>query len=182
MARFFRFAFLFVVLFAFVSLFTFRPFVRLIYPLKFFETIEPEAEKRDLDPYLIVAMIQVESGFRPEVVSPKGAVGLMQIMPDTAEWIANQIELDFEIEQLKDPEINIKLGTWYLYYLNNQFPSLLTALAAYNGGQGNVRQWLQDNRWDGRLETIENIPFHETREYVRRVLVSWEFYRSLYQE
>jgi len=72
------------------------------------------------------------------------------------------------------------LGCWYLAYLRKQFPSFAAALAAYNGGQGNVRQWLSEQIWDGRYETVHNIPFGETRSYMRKVTYTWSIYKKIY--
>lgn len=180
MARFFRFVILFSLLVALLSFISFNPIIRLFYPIHYRDIIGQNATERELDPFLIAAVIQVESGFRPTARSPKGAIGLMQLMPETGNWVATQLRLDGASLDLTDPEINIKLGSWYLKYLNQQFVTILPALAAYNGGQGNVRQWLDSGKWDGHFESIADIPFYETRAYVGKVIHTWQFLQRIY--
>jgi len=111
------------------------------------EEIEAYSEIYGLDPYLVAAIIKTESGFDKDIVSSMGAVGLMQIMPSTGEWIARQLNIEnFSIEMLKNEDVNIEMGCWYLNYLKNQLKYTNEMLAAYNGGIGNVCKWLQDPR------------------------------------
>jgi soluble lytic murein transglycosylase len=123
----------------------------------------------------------VESKYYPNAVSKKGARGLMQIMPRTGEWVAQQLDLEgFHPDYLFDPEINIKIGTWYLSYLMKQFNGDLTlVLAAYNGGQGNVRDWLQQ-RNSNKENDLEDFPFRETRQYVIKINRVYRVYKRLY--
>lgn len=108
----------------------------------------------------------------------------MQIMPDTAFWIAKQKGIDnFDIDSLHDPEINIKLGCWYIADLSREYGgNLPLVIAAYNAGRGNVRGWISENVWDGDIKNIDNIPFPETRQYVRNVLKAYEAYKAIYRE
>lgn len=140
------------------------------------------AEENRLNPYLVAAVIRNESRFRPRAISAQGARGLMQIMPETGEWIAQQMKLqDYHPDKLYDPEYNIRLGCWYLANLHQEFGgSTVRALAAYNGGRSNVQKWLKNRQWTGERETLEQIPFSETREYVSRVLGDYELYRRIY--
>ena len=158
--------------------------LRIFYPIHFREKIERHARELDVDPMLITAIIRTESRFRPQVVSNKGAVGLMQIMPDTGVWVAEQMgDIDFEADQLLDPDVNIRLGTWYVNSLQKQFGgNLPVVVAAYNAGRGNVRQWLDNGVWDGTREDAESIPFPETRKFVRLVLKDYDMYHRLYVE
>src|SRR5690606_13294848 len=112
----------------------------------------------------------------------KGALGLMQVMPETGAWVARQLSWpEFHPDMLYDPERNLTIGTWYLRHLANTFDgNLVVALAAYNAGQTRVQQWLAEQRWDGREETLADIPFGETRRYVRRVLDTMDTYIWLY--
>lgn len=153
-----------------------------LYPLKYKKTIFIEAKKYDLDPYLIAAVIYVESRFDPKAHSRSGACGLMQVMPETGKWIAEKINLtDFQEDALYDPEINIKIGCWYLNNLKEQFPdNLLLVLAAYNGGHSNVNDWLEKEVWNGEWKKISQIPFPETRSYVRDVALTYKRYRQFY--
>lgn len=158
------------------------PLWRIIYPWPYREVVERYAEANGLDPYLVAAVIRVESSFRPSAVSPKGARGLMQIMPATGAWIAGEMNLaDFHPDRLFEVELNIRMGTWYLRHLSEQFGrDLEVALAAYNGGRGNVKNWLAQGIWSGRSSDIARIPFPETRNYVLRVLRMHAIYRELY--
>ena len=124
------------------------------------------------DPALILAMIQTESRFRANAVSPKGAVGLMQVMPDTARWMAGRLDMgDFEDEKLYERAYNLQIGIAYMRYLRGQFPdSLPKAIASYNAGPARVRSWLDEGDWDGTVEGVEGIPYRETRNYVTKVL------------
>lgn len=158
-----------------------KPIMQRIYPLYFRDVIFEQAQQYDLDPYLIAALIQVESKWNIEAVSSKGATGLMQLMPETAAWISEQSGIHYQIDDLKDPVLNIMLGCWYLNYLRNHFLSLTAALAAYNGGQGNVQKWLAEKQWDGTYAAISDIPFRETRIYMQKVAYTWSIYQKVYQ-
>jgi len=107
----------------------------------------------------------------------------MQVMPETAEWIAQQIdEPSFSVEKLHDPDTNIRFGTWYLSSLQKEFcGNEVLMLAAYNAGRGNVHEWMDTYGWDMDFNDINQIPYQETREYVARVLKNKTKYRSLYQ-
>ena len=173
------FILVFLVLFTFV-VFGIKPMLQYIYPIRYADIIGESGMTLGIDPFLIAAMVQVESSFRPDVVSSKGAVGLMQIMPETAVWLGQQKGISVQVENLTNPEENIQLGTLYLDYLLKRFPTECSALAAYNGGQGNVRRWLEEGQWDGYFRSVSQIPFKETRTYVRRVIFTREFYRYIY--
>lgn len=159
------------------------PFVvRQIYPLRYQEIITQQADSLDVDPSLIAAIINVESHWRADAISPKGARGLMQLMPATADWAAEKTgNAGITSSQLLQPELNIELGTWYIADLLRQFDnSLVVALAAYNGGRGNVRNWLDAGIWNGSIQDIDRIPFGETKRYVQKVIRHYEVYKSLY--
>ncbi len=160
-----------------------RWFLRLVYPLAYEEVITETAAAYGLDPHLIFAMIKVESGFNSRAVSAKGASGLMQLMPETASWIARQRRLAYERKMLLEPKYNVDLGCWYLASLYAEFKGQTNlSLAAYNGGRGNVQRWLENRQWTGEHETISQIPFPETRRYVERVQAMARIYRRLYPE
>ena len=148
------------------------------YPVAYSEYIVKYAHEYDLDPYLVMAVIKVESNFVPEAESAYAA-GLMQLTEDTAEWNAKEMELkDYDY---KDPETNIRIGCHYLKYLIRKYENIDTALAAYNGGMGNVSKWLNDKRYSDDGVTLKYIPFSETRHYVKKVNESWQKYKELYQ-
>ena len=125
-------------------------------------------------------MIHTESRFDSEALSPAGAVGLMQITEETGEFIAKKLEItDFKVEDLKDPETNIKMGTYYLSYLQTMFEREETVLAAYNAGPNRVKTWLLDPAY-ATGDVLTNIPFQETKDYVDRVLLREKIYKILY--
>lgn len=156
-------------------------FLRGAFPMYYEDLISEVADIHDLDPMLLAAVIQVESGFRSEAVSQKGAVGLMQIMPDTAAWLGEQTSQSISAENLFDPSVNVALGAHYLKYLFDRFPTEYAALAAYNAGPTNARRWLEEGIWDGSYERTGQIPFVETRSYVRKVVIMRNLYSLLYQ-
>ncbi|PRX32648.1 soluble lytic murein transglycosylase [Orenia metallireducens] len=159
-----------------------KAILKIVYPLKHEEIILNEASKYYLDPYIIMAIIYVESKFKPEATSNKGARGLMQIMPATGTWIATMInDSSFCEDDLYNPEINIRYGAWYLAQLKKKFDdNMLVVLAAYNGGEGNVDRWLKENKWDGSWQGSDKIPFAETRSYIAKVTKVYSKYKYLY--
>lgn len=169
--------------FILLALFNMDNIARFYYPFPYREQINFYAAQYQLDPFLLAAMIKTESNFDKQAVSGKGARGLMQIMPETGLWVARQMNIpSFNVDQLFDPETSIKLGAWYLADLNREFHGdTVLVLAAYNGGRGNVNQWL-DTKQLQDTKVIEQIPFAETRHYVRKVLTYQLVYRYLYQE
>ena len=157
---------------------------RTMYPIKHSEYIEEYAYEYNLDPWLVVSVIWVESKFDEKATSSKDARGLMQITPETGKWISKNMKLDsFDSEQLYDPETNIKLGCWYLDSLKTQFNNELSvAIAAYNGGSGNVTKWLNDERYSHDKLKLKKIPFEETENYVERVFNTRERYKEIYKD
>jgi len=135
-------------------------------PLRHEDVIRQQAAAKRLDPALIAGVIYAESKFT-DATSPAGAQGLMQITPQTAEHIARLSgATTFELADLSNPDINIRYGAYYLRYLLDRYDgNLVLALAAYNGGPGNVDRWLAEGR-----TRVRDIPFPETREYVKRVI------------
>lgn len=156
-------------------------FWRMLYPLPYRDTIFANAQEAGIDPYLVMAVIRVESKFRPQAQSIRGAKGLMQLMPETARWVKGQMEEDFEEKLLFEVHYNTRIGCWYLASLIKGFDGKLhLALAAYNGGPSNVKQWLKDGTWSGEREDLSEIPFGETREFVEKVLNDYSTYRQIY--
>ncbi len=157
---------------------------RIFYPYPYQDLIVSEATKYHIDPFLVASIIKAESNYRPDARSVKGARGVMQIMPETGKWIASQIGMkNFREEDLDQPAFNIKLGCWYLASLYKEFQgNTVLVLAAYNGGRGNVKQWLAEKRWSGTKFELEQIPFPETRSYVNKVLKNYKIYRNLYEK
>ncbi|CAI6077854.1 lytic transglycosylase domain-containing protein [Cohnella sp. JJ-181] len=156
---------------------------KMVYPIQYQEEIQSNADRYAIDPRLIAAVIRVESNFEPDAVSPKGAIGIMQIMPDTAEWILKQEDFgSITTKQAGErADAGIRLGAWYLNELLRQFDGdMVKSLAAYNAGPGKVKQWIREGTWDGREETLEDIPYGETRRYVQKVLFYHKKYDELY--
>ena len=154
------------------------------YPVAYTDFIAQNAEKYDLDPYLVQSIIRCESSNDPNAVSRVGAVGLMQIMPDTGEWIGHKIdpELAYSLDMLNDPATNVEYGCWYLNFLGERFEGdWMEMIAAYNAGHGNVNDWLSDARFakDGKLVTI---PFEDTARYYENVMTAYENYTTLYPD
>lgn len=156
--------------------------LKYFYPIPHRELIFCYARVFDVDPYLVAAIIQVESRFYPDAESRVGARGLMQLMPETAEWAARQMKLpDYHPSQLYEPQRNIQIGTWYLSELLDEFDhNVVVTVAAYNAGRGNVKTWLAVGLWTGEYQAIDQIPFPETRKYVYRVMSDYYIYRKLY--
>lgn len=145
------------------------------------ELVEKYASKYGLQKSLVAAVIFQESGYRTDVVSNKGAMGLMQIMPDTGRWIAGKLDEDFKEENLLKPETNVKYGTWYLDYLISRYKNTSTALAAYNAGPGNVDDWMEE-QGISIGEELREIPFKETRNYVDSILRMRTVYEKMYAD
>jgi soluble lytic murein transglycosylase len=166
---------------AFAVPLTVRTALGRLYPVAYQPVVRQCAEQHGLDPFLVMAVIRAESRFRPEATSPQGARGLMQIMPETGQWAAEQIGVPYDPSYLYEPEYNIRLGCWYLAVLLQQFAGdPVLALAAYNGGLTNVNNWLDQQQWTGERHTLDQIPFAETRHYVAAVLRDQQRYRWLY--
>jgi soluble lytic murein transglycosylase len=157
-------------------------FWRLFYPFPHQELVSRYSRQFEVDPYLVAAIIRVESKFHSQAESQAGARGLMQIMPETARWAAEQMLIeDYDPDRLYEPEFNIRIGVWYLANLTHEFRgNIVLVVAAYNGGRGNVRQWLEDSRWSGDIRKLEEIPYPETRRYVQDVMFNYQMYKRIY--
>lgn len=159
---------------------------KFLYPFPYRSTVESYSSRWKVDKFLTVAVMKAESNFSEEAHSRSGAVGLMQIMPETAAWIAYQLgeppeQVADDIKNLRDPETNIRYGTWYLAELKAEFKGNdVLALAAYNAGRGNVHEWMEKNHWSENFSDADKIPYAETRDYVKRVLHCREKYSELY--
>jgi len=155
---------------------------RMRYPLVYEEHIRRYASEYEIDPFLAASVIWVESKFVPDAVSGKDARGLMQIIPSTGKWAAEKMGLsDYQENHLFEPEINIKIGCWYLSFLASQFPdNMELVIAAYNAGIGNVKKWLQNREYSSDGMHLDYIPFFETRNYVKEVLKAYEIYKEIY--
>lgn len=157
-------------------------YARRVYPLRHAEIIREAAARNRVDPALVAAVIYEESRFRGDSTSGQGAIGLMQVLPSTAEEIARSTSgREFVIGDLTDARVNIFYGCHYLRSLLDRYHgSRMAAVAAYNAGQGNVDAWLAQARDDRRPLTVGTLPFAETRAYVREVLRLEPVYRRAY--
>lgn len=156
--------------------------LRAFFPLAYEEVITNYAQEYGVDEHLVMAVIKAESNFETDAVSHKTAKGLMQLMPDTANWIAGKLGLgSLSEEALLTPEMNIGLGCYYLSYLEELYDGDLTCvLAAYNAGHGNVDRWLLDPAYSADQKTLTKIPYAETEQYVAKVKNYLRIYRMLY--
>jgi peptidoglycan lytic transglycosylase len=147
-------------------------YYRLRYPLSYEQIVRGHARNYDLEPALLAAVIYQESKFDAEARSDAGAVGLMQLQPETAKGIALRTGGSrFRVEDLTNPEINVRYGSWYLRHLLDKYGDEETALAAFNAGQGNVDTWRREGK---------GVAFAETRHYVDRVQELKQIYRDAY--
>jgi soluble lytic murein transglycosylase len=150
-------------------------YARLRYPLEYDHIVRGHAEQYELDAALLAAVIYRESEFDADARSSSGAIGLMQLLPDTAEGIAQLTGGSrFEVDDLYDPEINVRYGSFYLRRLLRKYDDQRLALAAYNAGQANVDEWIAEGE--------DEIPFPETREFVENVLEAREIYARAYAD
>ena len=151
------------------------------YPLKYKEAILTSCEEYDMDPAFICAVIHTESKFRANADSSAGARGLMQLMPETFEYLASKKGEDVP-KDITDPQTNIDYGVFYYRYLIDTygFTDIYTAAAAYNAGPGAVNKWLSDSNYSADGKTLDNIPFKETREYIERIKKAQDMYQNLY--
>lgn len=161
-----------------------KPILRIFFVMKYQTEVVGFSNYHKLSPSLVGAMVFVESGFNPKVISHKGAMGLMQIMPNTGQWVAKELgETKYSTEDLLDPVKNLRVGTWYLAYLKRLYNgNVYLALASYNAGHGNVSQWVKEGIWRGDSVKIEQIPFPETKKYLIKILFYRKVYSYLYPE
>lgn len=148
------------------------------YPLKHKQIVLEYADIYSLDRALIFAVIKVESGFNPNAKSSAGAIGLMQITPDTANYIASMQGI--KTYDLTDARTNVNFGCFYIKYLMNKFINPETAMVAYNAGEGNVYFWLNNPDYSEDKITLKNIPFPESREYIKKIRQTFAKYKKLY--
>ena len=146
-------------------------------PLRHEDIIRQQSAAKNLDPALLAGVIYAESKFEDDRTSAAGAKGLMQLTPATAQYIAHLSGgTAFKLEDLSVPQVNISYGAYYLRYLLNRYHgNIALALAAYNGGEGNVDRWIHEGR-----SRVSQIPFAETRAYIRRVIDAAAQYRKKY--
>lgn len=140
------------------------------------------SEKYNVDPLLTASIIKVESDFDNNAQSHQGAHGLMQLLEDTAKHSADVVGIDYYPEKLNDVDYNLDLGVGYFDYLYRYYNNKDLALAAYNGGVGNVDTWLKEGTLDKDNPDSLNIPFEETRQYVTKVNANYEVMKKFYKD
>jgi soluble lytic murein transglycosylase len=162
--------------------FGYRRYFSVAYPLEYSGFVEKTTAEFDVEPSLIYAVIHTESGFDPDALSVADAKGLMQLTDDTYRWALSRegSQTAFEPQNLYDPATNIHYGVYVLTLLGEQFENADTVLAAYNAGQGRVKDWLSDPAYSDDGITLKHIPYPETHDYVRRVREAQTYYRRLY--
>lgn len=158
--------------------------MRFVYMWEYQQDIIDYSEKNNIDPFLVAAIIKNESNFDHKAVSKVGAVGLMQIMPETGSWIAESMGLpNYRSEDLYLSKNNIRMGCWYVGELEHEFRrNLVLMLIAYNAGRGQTKQWMQENNWDYGFNEAEKIPYDDTRAYVLKVMRDRDEYYRLYKD
>lgn len=165
---------------------------RLMFPIRYMQEIKISSDNFNVDPLLIAAFIRTESNYNPKLKSSKQAIGLMQIMPDTADWIIQSAGYSKQMkDHLQRPDVNIEMGSWYLHWLSQRYQHVFTdersrtdeiavIAAAYNAGQTKVSEWLKQEVWDGRYANRDQIPYGETRHYIKRILYYYDKYTQFY--
>ncbi len=159
--------------------------LKIIYPKTYKEVVQIYQEKYNIDENLIFALIKAESNFDNKAVSNRSAIGVMQLMEDTAKEVAikNKIDIDYNNmkQELLNVDININIGTKYMTILLDKYESTEVALAAYNAGIGTVDNWIEKGVIKADGSDIENIPYKETNNYVRKILSNYKMYKELYK-
>ena len=157
-------------------------FMKKIYPCKYEKYVQKYASEYEIDSLLIYAIMKAESNFNPNAKSKSEAIGLMQLMENTAIEVANKIEIEnIKQETLYEPELNIQIGICYFATLLKQYQHIGLALAAYNAGMGRVNKWLEEGIIKSDGSDLENIPYQETNMYVRKILNDYKIYKQLYK-
>lgn len=158
--------------------------MRFVYMWDYQQDIVTYSKKNNVDPFLVAAIIKNESNFKHDAVSKVGAVGLMQIMPETGRWIAEQMDLEnYQDSDLYQTRKNIRMGCWYVGELEHEFQhNLVLLMVAYNAGRGQTHEWMQENGWDHNFNDIKSIPYPDTREYVAKVMQDRDKYYLLYKD
>jgi len=157
-----------------------RDVLSVIFPIAYWEWIKKYSAANGLDPYLVAALTAQESTFVADIKSSANAYGLMQLVPLTARQYARKLGLTYSTRLLTDPESNIRMGTAYLADKVREFGDMHLVLASYNAGERAVRRWLAERPGLEREEFIDDIPYPETQQYVRKLLANAEDYRRLY--
>ncbi len=151
-----------------------------LYPVRYEDLVVKYSEQYSVDEALIYAIINCESGFDPNAVSAAGAIGLMQITPETFQWLQTKDDIEETLPEgdLYDPETNIKYGALLISLNVEEFGNVRTAIASYNAGRGKVAEWLADERYSADSRTLMAIPYKETEDYVEKVIRNYQIYKE----
>lgn len=167
--------------FVIFALYSVQPDVRqLSYPRKYESIVQAQAAAYELEESLVYAVIKAESNFDPQAESSAGAIGLMQMMPETFYWMQTHVGETYDVSALYEPEVSIRFGCALLRLLLSEYGDLTVALCAYNAGMGNVASWLSNSAYSDDGKTLKAIPFGETDAYVEKVLAYKETYEEIY--
>ena len=154
--------------------------LNLLYPMPYRETVAKYSKKFKVPESLIYAIIRQESRFNQKARSPANAKGLMQIIPSTGRWILKQLNYKSRtIRKIYDPNINVMMGTFYIKHLSNKLDNLIFTLGSYNAGIRNVSKWTEKYPTEIPEKFIEQIPFYETRNYIKKVLSNYIIYEYI---
>jgi len=167
---------------AVMSAVTYRSVLKAVYPLKYEDSVQKYSVEYGVDANLLYAVIKTESSFNPDARSELGALGLMQFMPDTLDWICGKMGERLAFEDLRDGDTAIRCGAFMLRLLLDEFGSADTALAAYHAGRGRVNGWLRDPGISADGKTLDNIPYRDTAHYVSKVRRAVRIYDNLYSD
>lgn len=165
-----------------VCTFGFSSLLKTLYPMKFTNTVEKYAEQYNLSKFFVYAVIECESGFDEKAVSPVGARGLMQIMPDTFDWINMRLSKNESYDKAFEAETSVEYGCYFYSYLMDKYEDEAVCVAAYHAGMGNVDKWLCDERYSLDGKTLYDIPFPSTEKYVKKVVETKKIYEKIYGE
>lgn len=166
---------------AIILMFCIGAFNAYFYPMKYSDEIRNLGSNYGVKSALIASVANVESNFKEEAISNKGAVGVMQLMPSTAEWLALKIGVTYDENSLLNGEYNLQLGAYYLSYLIDYFQDEKLGVCAYNAGQGNVNAWLKNTNYSKDGKTLDTIPFEETKKYLNKVYKNYNYYKNRYK-
>lgn len=160
-----------------------RKYLEQTHPLRYSDLIERYARERQLDPYLVYAVVKTESGFDEKAVSSQGARGLMQLMEDAFDWVKFRMgdTQDTTYDDMYNAEDNLRYGTYMLMLLMEEYDNnVRTTMAAYHAGRGQINKWLADSEYSEDGNNLKHIPISDTNHYVKKVVTAWENYRELY--
>jgi soluble lytic murein transglycosylase len=151
-----------------------------LYPKKYSDLVEKVAAELQVEPILLYALIETESGFDKNAVSDAGAMGLTQITSETFQWLQTKTKTSYSDEDLFKPEISIYFGGFFIKLLLEEFEHVDVVFAAYHAGRGQVNEWLSDPRYSPDGETLETIPFKDTANYVEKINKNIKNYNNIY--